>query len=197
MLLGKRNSLFFLFVKEGRGGLRAAVGQAGLVRRRDVWLREGTAMGEANFLFAGNEHVQGPAEGLSSAGAPGQPALAAHPLAAARGHHNQSRPPCTCRRADSSSHPTCLRRALSGEFLGSKSNGLDVVARLVEDAARAADLLRACGCGALMHAPHRAVTLSLSLRFCACCRGEQAALAKCHSRARHFAGVFTFPYKST
>ena len=49
--------------------------QAGLVRRRDVWLREGTAMGEANFLFAGNEHVQGPAEGLSSAGAPGQPAL--------------------------------------------------------------------------------------------------------------------------
>ena len=104
---------------------------------------------------------------------------------------------CTCRRADSSSHPTCLRRALSGEFLGSKSNGLDVVARLVEDAARAADLLRACGCGALMHAPHRAVTLSLSLRFCACCRGEQAAFAKCHSRARHFAGVFTFPYKST
>ena len=49
--------------------------QAGLVRRRDVWLRGGTAMGEANFLFAGNEHVQGPAEGLSSAGSPGQPAL--------------------------------------------------------------------------------------------------------------------------
>ena len=77
-------------------------------------------MREANFLFAGNEHVQGPAEGLSSAGAPGQPALAAHPLAAARGHHNQSRPPCTCRRADSSSHPTCLRRALSGSSWGQR-----------------------------------------------------------------------------
>ena len=95
-------------------GCLRAVGQAGLVRRRDVWLREGTAMGEANFLFAGNEHVQGPAEGLSSAGAPGQPGHAAHPLAAARGHHNRSRPPCTCRRADSSLHPTCLRRRYLG-----------------------------------------------------------------------------------
>ena len=32
-------------------------------------------MGEANFLLAGNEHVEWPAEGLSSTGAPGQPAL--------------------------------------------------------------------------------------------------------------------------
>ena len=96
-----------------------AVGQAGLVRRRDVWLRGGTAMGEANFLFAGNEHVQGPAEGLSSAGAPGQPAHAARPLAEARRHHTRSREPCTCRGADSSPAPSCFLRPLSWEFLGS------------------------------------------------------------------------------
>ena len=51
---------------------------------------------------------------------PASPPRAAHPLAAARGHHNQSRPPCTCRRADSSSHPTCLRRALSGSSWGQR-----------------------------------------------------------------------------
>ena len=37
----------------------------------------------------------------------------------------------------------------------------------------------------------------LSLRFCACCRGQQAAFDKVHSRVRHFGGVFAFPYKNT
>ena len=100
-------------------GCLRAVGQAGLVRRRDVWLREGTAMGEANFLFAGNEHVQGPAEGLSSAGAPGQPALRRHSLTRAPRRPTCSRAPCTRHRAHSSSHPSCLLRAFSWEFLGS------------------------------------------------------------------------------
>ena len=75
MLLGKRNSLFFsLFVKEGRALLKGC--EAGsLVRRRDVWSREGKASGEVNFLLGGQEHVEWPAEGLSSTGAPGQLAL--------------------------------------------------------------------------------------------------------------------------
>ena len=84
-----------------------------------ICLREGEAMREVNFIMHGQEHVERPAEGLSSTGAPGQPPRTAHALAAARGHHTRSRPPCTCRRADSSSHPSCLRRTLSGEFLGS------------------------------------------------------------------------------
>jgi hypothetical protein len=32
-------------------------------------------MGELNFIIEAHEHVQWPAEGLSSPGAPGQPAL--------------------------------------------------------------------------------------------------------------------------
>ena len=43
----------------------------------------------------------------------------AHPLAAARRRPACSRAPCTRHRADSSSHPSCLRRTLSGEVLGS------------------------------------------------------------------------------
>ena len=35
------------------------------------------------------------------------------------------------------------------------------------------------------------------LYFCVCCRGAQVAFDKCHFRVRHFAGVFTFPYKTT
>ena len=50
---------------------------------------------------------------------------------------------------------------------------------------------------ALMHSPHRAVTLSLSLRFCACYCGEQAAFDRTHSCVRHFGRVLTLPYKST
>ena len=48
-----------------------------------------------------------------------------------------------------------------------------------------------------MHAPHGAVTLSLSLRFCTCYPCEQAAFVRSHSRVRHFGGVFTSPYKNT
>ena len=33
------------------------------------------AMREVNFIMEGHEHVEWPAEGLSSTGAPGQPAL--------------------------------------------------------------------------------------------------------------------------
>ena len=33
--------------------------------------------------------------------------------------------------------------------------------------------------------------------ICGCCSGKQAAFYNCHSRARHFYGVFTLPYKKT
>ena len=58
-----------------------------LVRRRDVWSREGPASGELNFLLGGQEHVEWPAEGLSRTGAPGQLPCVAHPLTAARCDH--------------------------------------------------------------------------------------------------------------
>ena len=54
--------------------MRRACERRGLVRRRDVWFREGPAMREVNFIKNGQEHVEWPAEGLSSPGAPGQPA---------------------------------------------------------------------------------------------------------------------------
>ena len=54
------------------------MGGGDLVRRRDVWFREGTAMREVNSILGGQEHMEWPAEGLSSTGAPGQPTHGTH-----------------------------------------------------------------------------------------------------------------------
>jgi hypothetical protein len=73
-----------------------------------------------------------------------------------------------------------------------------VAARPVEDAAGGR---RPAACmlllHALTHAPHRAVSLSFSLRFWRLLPWQAAAFDKVHSRVRHFGGLFTLPYKKT
>ena len=51
------------------------MGGGGTSGRRPSRLGEDASMGELNFIIEAHEHVQWPAEGLSSPGAPGQPAL--------------------------------------------------------------------------------------------------------------------------
>ena len=78
MLLGKRNDLFFsLYVKAGRAARRAE-GGGDLVRRREPGSAKGRPHREVHFIIEAHEHVQWPAEGLSSTGAPGQPTHATH-----------------------------------------------------------------------------------------------------------------------
>ena len=81
MLLGKRNSLFFsLFICEGREeGCGGPVSGGGRAFRSAAGRVEVLAMGEVNFLIGGQTHVQWPAEGLSSTGAPGRLALRRSP----------------------------------------------------------------------------------------------------------------------
>ena len=67
-LAREKSTLFFsLYVKQEVccGG---AGGGADLSGRRDICLREGEAMREVNFIMHGQEHVERPAEGLSSTG---------------------------------------------------------------------------------------------------------------------------------
>ena len=107
------------------------IGSAGGGTRRDgakgfVTVRRGEGRcpwGSSTSIIEAHEHVQWPAEGLSSTGAPGQRSPApAHSLTRAPRRPACSRAPCTCRRADYLSHSSCLRRTVSGEFLG--SNGI-------------------------------------------------------------------------
>ena len=60
-------------MSEGGRAFRSAAGHVEVLAVREV-----------NFLFGRQEHVQWPAEGLSSTGAPGQLPCVAHALAAAR-----------------------------------------------------------------------------------------------------------------
>ena len=48
------------------------MGGGGTSGRRPSRLGEDASMGELNFIIEAHEHVQWPAEGLSSTGAPGQ-----------------------------------------------------------------------------------------------------------------------------
>ena len=49
------------------------MGGGGTSGRRPSRLGEDASMGEANSILGGQEHMEWPAEGLSSTGAPGQP----------------------------------------------------------------------------------------------------------------------------
>ena len=55
------------------------MGGGGTSGRRPSRLGEDASMGEFNFIMEAHEHVQWPAKGLSSTGAPGQP-HPRHPL---------------------------------------------------------------------------------------------------------------------
>ena len=85
--LQKKNGVFIIFQNGNDGkkqervrrweqnGFEGMNREAPSLGRRDVWSREGPASGEVNFVLSGQTHVEWPAEGLSSTGAPGQLAL--------------------------------------------------------------------------------------------------------------------------
>ena len=76
LLCREEERVVFFFICEGREGCAEGLRREGdCPRRRGSVRDEGAAMREVNFVLDGQTHVDWPAEGLSSTGAPGQPAL--------------------------------------------------------------------------------------------------------------------------